>query len=182
MPRLISFPCVVVLLVAALSASCSAQGSISDDVGNILSSIRNVVGNLEDFVGDRNGCKFECKNGAKPKPRPYYTPTSNGCGAFGIKLEDHIAIKGVTKCCDEHDFCYDTCNNDKDTCDRVFKKCLQRICKKVKGMLTDNVYEGCKSTADLLFAGTVALGCKPYKDSQEKACVCKGGFANRSDL
>lgn len=33
-------------------------------------------------------------------------------------------------------------------------------------------WTACNSTADFMYAGTVALGCKPYKDSQEKACIC----------
>ena len=31
---------------------------------------------------------------------------------------------------------------------------------------------GCKSTADIMYAGTMALGCKPYKDAQKDACMC----------
>jgi len=152
-----------------LFVSSSVQNDIfSGNVQDIMASLRQTVGNLGDFIGDKKGCKFECENGGQPKPNPHHVPSSNGCGAFGLKLEDHIELQGLTKCCDDHDFCYDACNNEKEACDRVFKKCLQRICKKLKGILSEDIYEGCKSTSDLLYAGTVALGCKPYKDAQQK--------------
>ena len=60
-------------------------------------------------------------------------------------------IKGVTKCCNEHDFCYDTCNNSKDSCDKVFKKCVERLCKKLKDVVTHDIYEGNYSRTLLYF-------------------------------
>lgn len=37
----------------------------------------------------------------------------------------------MTKCCDEHDICYDTCGNVKEVCDMEFKKCLYRYCDSI---------------------------------------------------
>lgn len=34
----------------------------------------------------------------------------------------------MTKCCDQHDICYDTCRNDKERCDIEFRKCLYKYC------------------------------------------------------
>lgn len=49
----------------------------------------------------------------------------------------------MTKCCDAHDICYDTCNNDKEVCDMEFKRCL---------------YKYCDSYQDKVAGGTVAKG------------------------
>ena len=37
------------------------------------------------------------------------------------------------------------------------------------------VFLGCKSTADLLYTGTMALGCNTFIESQQKACSCGSG-------
>lgn len=34
----------------------------------------------------------------------------------------------MTKCCDAHDICYDTCNAHKEVCDMEFKRCLYIHC------------------------------------------------------
>lgn len=34
----------------------------------------------------------------------------------------------MTKCCDSHDICYDTCNSAKELCDLEFKRCLYKYC------------------------------------------------------
>lgn len=99
----------------------------------------------------------------------------------------------MTKCCDLHDICYDTCNSDKEVCDLEFKRCLYRYCESyektvggntiVKGKITgcndckkcNMVYlfrTACKTAAKLLFTGTLTLGCKSYIDAQTNACYC----------
>lgn len=39
-------------------------------------------------------------------------------------------------------------------------------------VLIFHVFSACKSTAKLLFTGTLTLGCKAYKDAQAEACYC----------
>ncbi|KAL8592683.1 hypothetical protein ACOMHN_037623 [Nucella lapillus] len=126
---------------------------------------------LFDYVGDENGCIYKCSNGGKPVKKPQHKPTANGCGSFGVKL-DLTHVPAIERCCNEHDVCYDTCNRPKDTCDVDFKDCLTRTCKDFKKHVSRKFYEGCQSTADLMYAATMALGCKPYKDSQRDACLC----------
>ncbi|PFX26466.1 hypothetical protein AWC38_SpisGene8838, partial [Stylophora pistillata] len=41
---------------------------------------------------------------------------------------DTSNFAGFTKCCDLHDICYDTCNNDRTQCDDDFKSCLDNEC------------------------------------------------------
>lgn len=55
----------------------------------------------------------------------------------------------MTKCCNNHDVCYDTCNKEKELCDLEFKRCLYKYCEgythtiggisTVKGMFNDPV-------------------------------------------
>lgn len=68
--------------------------------------------------------------GATPKPNKNHIPKSDGCGSLGLKIDhQYLPIGEMTKCCDLHDICYDTCNNDKEICDMEFKRCLYRYCE-----------------------------------------------------
>ena len=134
-----------------------------DDIGNLFS----------------DDCLYKCGNGAKPVPRKGHVPKTNGCGSFGLTL-DTSALPEMTKCCDKHDYCYDTCNADRGKCDDDFKQCLDNMCDKLRPSITRNQYEGCKETATLIYGGTTALGCSPFLSAQEKACDCPSGGRDRS--
>ncbi|XP_046382180.2 group XIIA secretory phospholipase A2-like [Haliotis rufescens] len=142
------------------------------DFDSFLESIDSMADMVTDYVGDETGCHYRCKNGATPKKNKKHKPRTNGCGSFGLEL-DTSAIPAVTKCCDQHDYCYDTCNSDKVKCDDDFKDCLNLVCDKLGGIASEDLTGGCRSTADLMYASTLTLGCKPYKDSQKDACVCQ---------
>ncbi|XP_064626034.1 group XIIA secretory phospholipase A2-like [Lineus longissimus] len=140
-----------------------AEGSL-EALDNILSS----------FQGDE-ACEFKCPNeGEVKKPRPGHKPTSNGCGSFGIKLETS-SLPEMTRCCDVHDFCYDTCGKVRADCDDQFQLCLYEMCEAKKTTFTTDQYEGCKMAAELMHGGTSSLGCHSYLESQKKACQCTGG-------
>lgn len=47
----------------------------------------------------------------------------------------------VTKCCNEHDNCYATCNNKKKDCDNLFRKCLLKFCNDQKVKIKVNLVE-----------------------------------------
>uniref|UniRef100_A0A0B6Y7T9 Phospholipase A2 domain-containing protein n=1 Tax=Arion vulgaris TaxID=1028688 RepID=A0A0B6Y7T9_9EUPU len=149
------------------------NGYFSDGIGDILNVVQNTLGDIQNYVGERDGCIFTCPNGSKPKRNLRHIASSNGCGAFGYQLDQYLSNEELTECCHEHDFCYDTCNKSKKACDNSFKECMNKLCRKMKKVVPKDVYEGCKSGADMMYAATVALGCKPYKDSQEKACLCE---------
>ncbi|ESP04645.1 hypothetical protein LOTGIDRAFT_135845 [Lottia gigantea] len=87
----------------------------------------------------------------------------------------------VTKCCDKHDICYDTCNENKENCDDQFRVCLQQVCRKVKDVFSTDAYNGniCESTADMMYTGVFGLGCKSFKDSQKNACLCPEEKSNQ---
>lgn len=38
----------------------------------------------------------------------------------------------MTKCCNQHDRCYDTCGREKHDCDDEFQVCLETICRHVQ--------------------------------------------------
>lgn len=41
----------------------------------------------------------------------------------------------MTKCCNQHDRCYDTCGKEKHVCDEQFQECLETICNNVQRTL-----------------------------------------------
>lgn len=104
-------------------------------------------------AGSDDKCTFRCLTSKKRTPplipinspafpdpdRPplrnkHYTPSSNGCGIAGMKISrEYLPTVEMEHCCNEHDLCYDTCNNDKVMCDLDFRRCLLKICDKVTG-------------------------------------------------
>ena len=180
-------------------------GAIKSSLANFLSDLEelDIDAQLREFdemmdkidtdnaIGDKlddlsklfsDDCLYKCKNGAKPVHRKGHVPTTNGCGSFGLTL-DTKALPEMTKCCEKHDYCYDTCNSDRGKCDDAFKQCLSGMCNRLKSSLTKKQYEVCKETADLIYSGTSALGCSPYLSAQETACDCsiKGGENSSKD-
>ncbi|MGH0153733.1 UNVERIFIED_CONTAM: hypothetical protein FKN15_025555 [Acipenser sinensis] len=87
----------------------------------------------------------------------------------------------MTKCCNQHDRCYDTCGSKKHDCDEEFQFCLSKICRGVQKTLglSQNV-QACESAVGLLFDAVMHLGCKPYLDSQRSSCMCR--YEEKVDL
>lgn len=53
----------------------------------------------------------------------------------GFSPQFDIGIPLMTKCCNHHDRCYDTCGNKKNDCDEQFQSCLSKICRDVQKTL-----------------------------------------------
>ncbi|XP_066303354.1 group XIIA secretory phospholipase A2-like [Branchiostoma lanceolatum] len=134
-----------------------------------LESLENMFGVVED-AGDLE-CGYVCKNGKKPRKNPTHVPRSNGCGSFGLKM-DTTGLPQMTKCCDKHDICYDTCGKKRQNCDDKFKTCLDDMCEEIRTTLSSDQYEGCQMTSQLMYAGTMGLGCRSFKEAQKRACIC----------
>ncbi|ERL84648.1 group XIIA secretory phospholipase A2 [Dendroctonus ponderosae] len=120
-------------------------------------------------------CVFKCPTGVLPRPNRNHAPSANGCGSYGLKINsDYLPSKGMQKCCDTHDICYDTCNKDKEVCDVDFKRCLYKLCDEYSNTLggQSSVIKACKGAAKILFTGTLTLGCKSYIEAQKQACYC----------
>uniref|UniRef100_T1J7P6 Group XIIA secretory phospholipase A2 n=1 Tax=Strigamia maritima TaxID=126957 RepID=T1J7P6_STRMM len=158
----------------------------SDFIINVNDGISRVARGLDTVnsvinEASEEECVFTCPDGSKPVRNKSFISVPNGCGSFGVSLpDDKLPVAELRKCCDEHDICYDTCNNDKEDCDKTFRKCLFRICEKYKNVIGKDLLKGCKATAQAMYAGTMTLGCKAYKDSQKDACLCRS--KQRQDL
>lgn len=82
--------------------------------------------------------------GIAPRPNRNHVPEANGCGVAGfpeIKSE-YLPIGQMTKCCDAHDICYDTCNSIKEVCDVEFKRCLYRFCDSQEKTVGNTIVKG----------------------------------------
>ena len=123
--------------------------------------------------GSDKECKMECPKGSVPLPRPGHVPSSNGCGSLGIKLDTSM-FPGFEKCCDSHDKCYDTCNEDRDECDAVFKDCLYAVCDEVKKFRPSDQVQVCENAGGVMHAAAMGLGCTAFTQAQSNACVCSG--------
>ena len=97
---------------------------------------------------------------------------------------DTTHVPGFTRCCDEHDKCYDTCNNDRTQCDEDFKSCLDNVCllEGLGNRMTKDQLDACQSSADLMYSGTLALGCASYKEAQRNACHCNGRTITKKEM
>ena len=81
--------------------------------------------------------------GVTPVPDRYHTPSSDGCGSLGLEIKsDHFPIGAMTKCCDQHDICYDTCKSNKELCDVEFRRCLYKYCDTHKKLLGELIIKG----------------------------------------
>lgn len=180
-------PALLLLLLAAVASQEQAQ---TTDWRATLKTIRNGVHKIDtylnaalDLLGGEDGlCQYKCRDGSKPFPRYGYKPSPpNGCGSplFGVHL--NIGIPSLTKCCNQHDRCYETCGKSKNDCDEEFQYCLSKICRDVQKTLgLAQHVQACETTVELLFDSVIHLGCKPYLDSQRAACTCR--YEEKTDL
>ncbi|NXU87395.1 PG12A phospholipase, partial [Xiphorhynchus elegans] len=179
---------VVLVLLVLWRPARGQEAPQSPDWRLTLKTIRNGVHKIDvylnaalELLGGEDGlCQHRCSDGSKPVPRYGYKPSPpNGCGSplFGFD----IGIPSMTKCCNQHDRCYDTCNNKKNDCDEQFQSCLSKICRDVQKTLgISESVQACESTVQLLFDAVIHLGCKPYLDSQRAACMCP--YEGKTDL
>ncbi|XP_043484520.1 group XIIA secretory phospholipase A2 [Leptopilina heterotoma] len=117
-------------------------------------------------------CVFQCPTGISSVPDKNHVPKSDGCGSLGIEInQEYLPLAEMTKCCDSHDICYDTCNLDKEKCDLDFKRCLYKYCDGYDSTGV-SIVNACKAAAKMLYTGTTTLGCKSYMDAQKNACYC----------
>ncbi|MCI4375997.1 hypothetical protein PGIGA_G00183000 [Pangasianodon gigas] len=141
----LSVPSAVLLLLLLLlcgtavsSAGLGESEPETPDWRKTLKTIRNGIHKIDtylnyalDLIGGSDGlCQFKCSDGYKPIPRPHYKHSPpNGCGSplFGFHFD--IGIPSMTRCCNQHDRCYDTCGREKHNCDDQFQVCLETICR-----------------------------------------------------
>ncbi|CAK9796640.1 Group XIIB secretory phospholipase A2-like protein [Anthophora plagiata] len=115
------------LLSNLRDAVLSAESVFQDLFENAITVARKIKDIHEVFdAAVEETCVFQCPGGITPKPDWNHKAQSNGCGSLGIEMnEEYLPLAEMTKCCDAHDICYDTCNSDKEKCDLEFKRCCK---------------------------------------------------------
>ncbi|XP_062850817.1 group XIIA secretory phospholipase A2 [Trichomycterus rosablanca] len=192
----VSLPVLLLMLSGGVILTCTGVPEDhqfepeTPDWRKTLKSIRNGIHKIDtylnyalDLIGGSDGlCQFKCSDGYKPIPRPNYKPSPpNGCGSpiFGFNFD--LGIPAMTRCCNQHDRCYDMCGHEKHDCDEQFQVCLENICRNMQLTLgLDKSVQACESAVTLFFDAVMHLGCKPYLDSQRSACICH--YEERTDL
>ncbi|XP_074097772.1 phospholipase A2 group XII [Cotesia typhae] len=154
-------------------AVLAAETIFGDIFQNAITVARKIKDIHEVFdAAVEENCVYTCPNGVTAKPDRNHVSQSNGCGSLGIEInQEYLPLSEMTKCCDEHDICYDTCNSDKEKCDLEFKRCLYKYCDGYQ-ITGTTIVNTCKAAAKMLYTGTTALGCKSYIDAQSNACWC----------
>ncbi|XP_075230549.1 phospholipase A2 group XII [Lycorma delicatula] len=155
----------------AVLAAEHVFGDVIENVVKAVNGFSEIHKTIDNFADE--DCVYKCPDGSSPVRNKYYKPTGNGCGPEGAKVDpQYIPFEGITKCCNEHDICYGTCNKDKEKCDLDFKRCLYSICDNLKSKTSDFIKTGCKLAAKGFFSATQTIGCPSYKSAQETACYC----------
>jgi len=104
-----------------------------------------------------------------PVTNSSYQRTFNGCGSKGIIIDpSKLPTPQFEQCCNNHDYCYDTCNIKKDDCDTAFRNCMLIACGNAFNCDT-NV---CQFNAESFYNIVKQFGCSSYLDSQRGACIC----------
>jgi len=155
----------------------AAKGYL-DDVLPMISNGIKAVQKFEEFVENSidEDCYYECPKGTVMTPRESHVQTANGCGSLDMIFDDSndsylYVEKEFSECCHTHDYCYDTCGEDKDFCDVKFRKCLYKVCHMDQHKkFLDN--KKCKLKAKLFYMTVVGVGCQPFKNAQRMACEC----------
>jgi hypothetical protein len=104
-----------------------------------------------------------------------YTATSNGCGDAKHPLPHSYGPAEFTPACNDHDICYEACDNLKATCDQIFLAAITLVCQQAfPGVLhaVDRVFcdQAVKALANLAISSS--FGVDAYNTAQMKACQC----------
>ena len=173
------------LMVSILNGHHTITYGLFEDIREMMSNSisylnqgLDVIKRIEEFVDNSIGeeCIFECsKKGYIAKPKSNYVPSTNGCGSLDFLFDDseesliHVE-KEFSQCCDDHDYCYDSCGTDKDECDLIFKKCLYSKCKSKQHKFFDA--KKCRLKAKLFYVTVIGVGCQSFIDAQRNSCDC----------
>ncbi|KAL7016006.1 hypothetical protein ACKWTF_016770 [Chironomus riparius] len=122
---------------------------------------------LINFLQKTLACDFKCPSYLHPYPNPYFHKSANGCGTSELNFDaKFLPNPNLEYCCNEHDYCYETCGVTKQYCDINFRKCMMDICGSGFYVLK------CQLKAKIFFETAKNLGCNSYLKSQQKACIC----------
>lgn len=147
---------------------------------------------------DRWGLQYECWPCEEgdiygTRQKEDHVPSSNGCGSPPVNVPDdpmqQILFQpscSFTSACNAHDVCYDTCNNEKNSCDFNFRIRIRDLCD----FCANDHYPGnffarqlylaiCNAMAEVYFAfvNFSPAGQSAYDNAQNNACedcCCEG--------
>ena len=150
----------------------SNTGTFLKDALHTLKRAHDFAESLIDEDCNFTDCSFM---GLKTAPNPAHVKSANGCGSLNLIFDETDASpvrldKEFTGCCNEHDFCYDTCGSDKDICDLKLKRCLYQVCRSTGK--TEMMQVKCKVNAKAAYLMVMSLGCPLFRESQKEACIC----------
>eukprot|EP00939_MAST-03C_sp_MAST-3C-sp1_P001143 g1143.t1 len=94
------------------------------------------------------------------------TIVANGCGPQGMQIPEEF---GLHVCCNRHDLCYQSCGTTFRYCEKMFKSCLNKVCKKYSGGTRERE---CREQADTFSGLTAMFGDGFHKSSQDGVCDC----------
>jgi len=148
------------------TSSCHTYGSLVNKckaAANIADKAQCSTG-LEPSGRTDNGL---CPNGQLPSvqgPRP----GADGCSG----VSDCPAGFCFKDCCDQHDFCYQTCQptGGKEECDNAFHRCMTNVCDKV----AEEDRLACELWALTYYVGvdTLRQAGQAYNKRQFQVCLC----------
>jgi len=145
-----------VLLVSSLLGVAAQSGDMDFDLGSLLGGL-----------GQKSGNKGVCADNKIPAPteNPNYKIEANGCGPAGMQVPEEF---GLFKCCNGHDLCFGVCGTTHQYCEKVFKKCMAKVCKGHSG----GKQAECRKQADSFSGMTGAFGGGFHVNGQKRACDC----------
>jgi hypothetical protein len=73
--------------------------------------------------------------------------------------------------CNNHDICWETCNNSKAACDFAFGNDLRSACLATYGVFSLK-FAACLHVANIYESGVTLFGGEPYDAAQKKDCEC----------
>jgi secretory phospholipase A2 len=103
---------------------------------------------------------------------------ANGCGTEnGFKVDQLLRFIGMDvmiECCNQHDICYDTCANIRETYDNEFEQCLLNICDTTQR----SGFQwwiwvrrlACKGVAKIMYSLAGNLGTEAFLKAQKNRC------------
>jgi hypothetical protein len=103
-------------------------------------------------------------------PNPDQIPSSNGCGTTSFPVSGIAGGVDLTPACNNHDLCYNTCNQTKNDCDQTFLSEMRVLCAATNPTGTNR--DDCNGVADVYYRAVVSLGGSAYEGAQAAACIC----------
>jgi Group XII secretory phospholipase A2 precursor (PLA2G12) len=113
-------------------------------------------------------------------PHPGHIPDFDGCGSSKTSpilypvTPNSWGLADFEPCCNNHDICYDTCNNVKSDCDGTFIGCLSDACLVYLPLveIAPELFASCVAVADVYYLAVAFRGNTAFDASQEGACDC----------